>query len=445
MFQWLLEKADLDKAVIFALLTRAWQAIAGAVTLLLIAWFFTPEIQGYYYTFASLLALQVFFELGFYIVIVSRASHEWSRLTLDSSGYVTGEPAALSRLASLGRFVATWYACISLLFVGGTGIAGHFFFAQSEPAAVSWQAPWWTVVVLAGLQLWLMPSLSLLEGCNQVTVLNRFRLTQSLVEAPIIWISFFAGAGLWVVAVSLTFRIVSTVIFLALGYGRYFRSLAAVRIRERVQWREEIWPMQWRLAAQGSVNYLVFSLFTPVMFHYHGATAAGRMGMTLQVINLIMSMAQAWVQTRVPRFGMLIAKKKYAELDRVWWRASKVSYGFILSGGFTVWAAILALGEHFPELAMRVLDPLPTVLFLVAFGFMQISYFQALYLRAHAREPFLVVGVLGGLLIGALVLIFGAKHGPTGAATAYLFVVAFFVLPMSTVIWFRRRAEWQRA
>src|SRR5712692_1748621 len=54
----LIEKAGLDQAIVFTLLTKAWQALAGLVSLLLIAQFFTPEIQGFYYTFSSLLALQ---------------------------------------------------------------------------------------------------------------------------------------------------------------------------------------------------------------------------------------------------------------------------------------------------------------------------------------------------------------------------------------------------
>jgi len=58
------EKAGLDRAVVLTLFTRAWQAIAGAISLLLIAKFFPPETQGFYYTFLSLLDLQIFIELA---------------------------------------------------------------------------------------------------------------------------------------------------------------------------------------------------------------------------------------------------------------------------------------------------------------------------------------------------------------------------------------------
>jgi O-antigen/teichoic acid export membrane protein len=439
----LFEAFDLNPAVVFTLLTRAWQAIAGAVALVLIAYFFSPDVQGFYYTFSSLLALQTFVELGLYIVIVNRASHEWSKLRLDDAGSVIGDAWALSRLGSLTRFIARWYTVVSLLFVLGVGIAGYVFFSQSPSTNVAWEAPWATVVALAAVQLWLMPFLSLLEGCNQVVALNRFRLAQAVVESFSIWVLFVAGAELWVVAGSLAIRILATLYFLVRGYGRFFRSVLAVRIEQRIRWREELWPMQWRLAAQLVVNSIAFSLFTPVMFYFYGAKVAGQTGMTLQFIGVVTTMAHAWVETKVPHFGALVVRRDYAELDRIWWQASKLSYGFAVAASLIIWLAVLVLDGLGVEFATRILGPLPTALFLMAYGLTHVTYFQALYLRAHAREPFLMQGVLGGLVIGVLVFVFGSTYGPTGAAASFLAVIAVLIVPMGTVIWMRRRAEWQ--
>jgi len=439
----LFDKAGLDEAVRFALLARASQGIAGAVTLVLIAYFFSPVVQGFYYTLMSLLALQAFVELGLYIVIVNRASHEWSELTVEDSGAVSGDLAALSRLASLMRFIANWYAAMGVLFVLGVGIAGHVFLRMSQAADVAWQAPWWTSLALAALLLWLTAMVSLLEGCNQVVAVNRFRLVQTIAEGLAIWLLLATGAGLWVIAGSLAVKVLATLLFFWRRYRRFFLSVYGGTGRERIRWRQEIWPMQWRLAAQGVVNYLMFSLFTPVMFHYHGAKAAGQMGMTLQIVGMVMLIGQVWVQTKVPRFGVLVAKRNFAELDRVWWQASKISLVFVAAAGFFVWTGIWVLGTVYPELAARILSPLPTLLFLMGFGLMQVLYFQALYLRAHAREPYLVLGVSGGVLIGLLVFLFGSKYGPMGAAGSFLIAISFFLLPVGTLIWLRRRAEWQ--
>ena len=89
---WFLE---IDRAVIFGLLAKLRSICAGLVTVILIAIHFTPELQGYFYTFATILALQIFVELGLGTVIIQFASHEWSKLKLDKFGHIMGISARI--------------------------------------------------------------------------------------------------------------------------------------------------------------------------------------------------------------------------------------------------------------------------------------------------------------------------------------------------------------
>jgi len=54
----------IDRAIFITLLGRGWNVGAGLLTIFLVAHFLTQEMQGYYYTFNSLIALQIFAELG---------------------------------------------------------------------------------------------------------------------------------------------------------------------------------------------------------------------------------------------------------------------------------------------------------------------------------------------------------------------------------------------
>src|ERR1700760_3332393 len=90
---WLKRKLGLNRAILFTTMARGWSSFAGLITVLLIARFLSPPEQGYYYTFGSLVALQIVFELGFSFVILQLASHERAHLTLSSDGRVTGDTA----------------------------------------------------------------------------------------------------------------------------------------------------------------------------------------------------------------------------------------------------------------------------------------------------------------------------------------------------------------
>ena len=168
-------------AVSFSLLFKAWQAAAGLVTIPIVIHYLEPVLQGYYYTFASLIALQSFFELGFGIVISVYASHEWVRLWMDKSGRIAGDTRARSRILSLGRFVITYFGLAALAYLAIIATVGFHVLSRNADPSVDWRLPWLLHIGFSAVSLWLMPFLSLMEGCNQVAAVTCFRLLQSLV------------------------------------------------------------------------------------------------------------------------------------------------------------------------------------------------------------------------------------------------------------------------
>ena len=447
----MLNRLEVDRAVFFAIAIRVWQFLAGPVTLLLIAGYFRPEVQGYYYTFGSLLALQSFLELGLSIVILNLASHEWSHLRQDADGRLTGNPEAHSRLASLLRFASRWYSVVGLLYILLVGTAGWMFLARDATAGIAWRWPWVCATIATGLPLCWFPRLTILEGCNQVVAVNRFRFGQALLGNGFVWLAIVSGAGLWAMVASAVTRAACEFLFLFLRNRRFFRRLQAAPPGSAVDWRNDIWPLQSRLAVQSVFSYFAFSLFTPVMFAYHGAVVAGQMGMTWTVLNAIQAIALAWVQTRAPRFGMLVAQQQFAELHRVFWRVTWISWGVILTVGTAfclfVWGLHLADGwmilqgtplARLPALLSQRMLPLgPTVLFTIGIVLYHLAWCETMYVRAHREEPFLRLSVLFCILTGGLVWGLGSRFGPIGSAGGYLLVIAVLFVPGVHLIWRR--------
>lgn len=57
-------KLGIDKSIFFTSLARVIQAVGGVVSILFVARYLTGIEQGFYYTFGSIVAIQIFFELG---------------------------------------------------------------------------------------------------------------------------------------------------------------------------------------------------------------------------------------------------------------------------------------------------------------------------------------------------------------------------------------------
>jgi len=434
---------EVDRAVSYGIMAVAVGVLGTPITMVLITRSLTPVMQGFYYTFASILALQSFIELGLCTVVVNAASHEWTRLQLNERGAIVGDENALSRLVSLGRFVFHWYAIGIVLFVAGVGMGGYLFFSRQAAEGVHWVGPWWLLVVLSGLVFWAVPFGALLEGCNQVTTIQRFRFTQVALQYAGLWVTFLLGGQLWAAAAATGVVVLRHIYLLGFQYRNFFQPFFSRPSGARIHWRTELWPMQWRLAVSDTSSFFLMYAFTPVMFHYHGAVVAGRMGMTMSAVFMLQGLiVRTWLPPKVPRFGMLIAGRDYDALDRLWWRTTRASVVVVSAGCAAAWLVVYGLNVLGLRLAGRLLSPSQTALLLLATVFVVVGYCETVYLRAHKREPLMVLNVVTSLLMGLLVWGLGSRFGPTGAAVAYLLVVAVVSLPWETAIWLRRKAEW---
>lgn len=439
----LLNRLEVDQAVFFGISARGWQFVAGPVTLVLIASFFSREVQGYYYTFSSLVALQSFFDLSFQYVIINVASHEWQKLHLGEGRVIEGPEEATSRLASLTRFSLCWYGVAAALFCLCVSAFGLWFFASGEfGEAIAWRLPWLTLVVSSSLVLWLTPLLGVLEGCNQVKQVYQFRFIRAVLGNVAVWCCIPLGAGLWTPVAASLVQLLCEIYLAAVHYRQFFAVLVRRPTGAVISWRSEVWPLQWRIGVKGLFGYFNTSLINPVIFYYHGAVLAGQVGMTLQVLMALQSACASWVRARTARFGMLVASKDFAELNRIFVRLSWIALIVLslLNTSFVLFDYLLVqFGSKFAE---RLVSPLPTALFAIALTVTSVAEFQGIYLHAHKRSPYMLVSISAASLNGLLIWWLGRQYGVIGTAGAYLGMGVCFSLPFWTWAWYRCRAEW---
>lgn len=437
-------RVEMDRAVLYALLARIWGFAAGPITAILIATKFTPTTQGFYYTFGSILALKTFAELGIGFAITQFASHEWVNLRIGESRKIEGDPNSLSRLANLAQIAIKWYSIASVIVIVGLSIGGYVFFLQSPTQNVSWKIPWISLCVLTGINLFTVAIWSLLEGCNQVSNVYFYRFFHGLLGSLTAWCAILLGAELWTASIVSSVGLIYAGIFLRRKYWEFFKSLLLIKLEgSRLSWVTEILPFQWRIALSWISGYFLFSLFTPVLFHYHGPVVAGQMGMTWSLTSALSSIGGAWIAPRIPQFGMLVAQKRYAEMDRLFWRLMIIITGITILGATALWLLVFGLNYYDHFLSHRLLPILPTGIFLIATVMHTSSMPMSYYLMAHKKMPNFYVAVFSGIMCGIGTLILGKYYSAVGVSIAYLstYIVAF---PCIVYIWQRYRKKWHK-
>lgn len=447
------QRYGVDKAVGYALAARVWQLLTGQITALLIVFCLSDIEQGYYYAFLYLLAMQVFVELGLHVVLINVASHEWSHFKITDEG-IQGNPDALSRMSSLCRTASRWYGIAAALFIGGVSAAGYFYFSGDSPASpepaelieVKWWGPWFTLVILTGLQLSLLPRTSVLEGCGQLSVINMVRFRQNVAGSIVVWTMMYCGAGVWALCGSAAVRLIGETWLAVIRYRPFFASLESGQSGASIDWKQEVLPLQWRIAVQGVLHWFATHLTGLVLFRTHGEVVGGRFGLMWTVFTAIQSGSLAWVETRRPLFGRLIATQNYEKLDREFFRLSRISIT-LLSVGATLFCVGVYVVNAFPnDIFSRIASRLPDLWSTAIFGTAFIAYHPALctnlYVRAHKRDPFLVPATLSSLTIASLVYWLGIRYGIRGSGIGYLLGVSAVQTPLWVTIWYVTRRSW---
>ncbi len=444
--RWLRHSLGLDRAIGFTILARTWAALSALVTVALIAKFLSPVEQGYYYTFASLVAIQLIFELGFSTVVLQMASHERAHLSISADGVISGDPVAHARLASVLQKSVRWYTFAALLMGAALIPTGIWFFAthsHSQGAGeVAWRLPWICDVVATVLTFQIDPVFSFLEGCGFVPQVANARFRQVVIGSLLAWTGLLLHHGLYAPALMIFGQALAGGAMLFSRRHLLYPLFKLSAGLHHVRWRTEVWPFQWRIAVSWMCGYLVFQIFNPVLFAFWGPVAAGRLGMSFSICNGLNAVAISWISTKSAPFGTLVARRQFVELDRVFFESLRHAFGVILTGATVVWLAVFFLYQRHTHISTRLVDP-STFAMLLATTLLNIAVTsEAIYLRAHKQEKFLPVSILTAVFAVPSTWFFGKRFGAEGMVTGFLIITLIIGLGFGTYTFRKYRRLW---
>lgn len=443
-FERMAHAVGLDRAVSFTVFGRIFQGLGSVVNVLLILHFLSLPVQGYYYALWSVVALQSVFELGFSFVILQVAAHERVHLQFRPDGGISGDPVARIRLASLLQRTVRWY-CVACLVMGAALLTGGMRFFNLHRIASNpdlWVWPLRMTVLACMIIFALNPVMSFLEGCGQVVAVARVRFFQSLVSGMAAWTAMIMHHGLFAPALVLFGQSAVACVML---WSRRSLLLPLMRVRAGnlgIRWRHEVWPFQWKIAVSWLCDYFIFQLFTPVIFAFRGPAEAGRMGLSMNIVMQMSGIMLVWMTTKAAPFGSLIARSDTASLDALFFRALRQSLLLLSGAAAIVMAGVLAIPHVVPRLGHRIVPwPVFLLLLLTAIGG-HVVQSEAIYLRAHKCEPFLLQSILIATATAAGVIVFAKTSGMLGAATASFVVLGICGTVSATTIFMMKRRTW---
>jgi O-antigen/teichoic acid export membrane protein len=188
-------------------------------------------------------------------------------------------------------------------------------------------------------------------------------------------------------------------------------------------------------------GYLLTQIQVLVLFAAKDATAAGQMGLSLTIGNMIGLIAQAFIARHVPAMAKAAARRDWTLMDALFRKDFALSS--LLFGGAAAGAVLLvaALGET--RYAARILSLAPFAGLLLALFMVHVQSALAIQLRSYRREPLVWIAVTGAIATLALGMLAARNWGADGVVAAMFGIQILFVFPCSVIVFIRRNGAWR--
>ena len=396
---------------------RLWTVFSGLVVLISVPLNLSDIEQGYYFLFGSILALQVFFELGLSQVLIQFVTHEY---------YKNSE-----KLKECIRFFKNIYRYIAATYIILLIIGSLFFFRND---IIFFNNNYYLIFIILiffnGLNIYQNINLNFHDSCNMMAYSYRHRLMQSVIGNFILVAMLYFGFGLWsFIALPISFVVMSK-IWLAKNKLIYdVEGYITVNYKE---FAKEILPLQWRIAVSWISGYLAFQLFVPATYKQFGSIEAGKLGLTMAAFTAMLSVVMGITSAKTPDIIKNIVNGNKKNLLTIL-KSLMLITGLLTLIFSLIFIIIIFYGQEkqisfigrFLNVETCVVIGLITVINSVIFNL-------ASYMRAHKEEPMMIQSIVVGILTALDIWLFMEK-GILSVLVIYLIITSFIALPWTIV------------
>ena len=386
-----------DKDLQSTLLNSMWRVVAGPMTLLCIPFFLTALEQGYWYTFTGIAALSIFADLGFTMIVLQFAAHEFAYLRFGDNHELLGDEEHLWKLASFFRFVINWLGRIVSIVFPLIMIGGYYFLAAKQDE-LSWQWAWVIYSIASAGSFINTAILSFFEGCNSVGLVQGIRFRIGVCQTIATLVCLISGLNIYALGMALFVNVIVSGSYIMYCFRPTIKQLWRTSSKRCYDWWPEFSALIWRYAVSWCSGYFIFQIFTPLAFYFHGAEFSGKIGISIAMWTAGFSIANTWMTAIMPRLNMLVSEHDWQRLDELFNRNLRRTIFSIVGGGALYFILYFFLLDKF-YFFERVLPPLTMGMLYISWILQSWINSIALYLRAHKREPLMLISVISGIWV----------------------------------------------
>ena len=242
------------------------------------------------------MSIQVFFELGLSHVLIYVFSAQEKIASSTSNEDLQAVTLSATKLFNK-------YAGILFFILGN--FLGLIFFKSGSLPQIIWQPPWILLITCTAINLSQTSKLTYLEATGKMSDVSAMRTYQDILGVFLLIFALYFNAGLWAAAsLALAKSIITNYWLYTNKASKSWRNKLrnktfAKRYLFKI-WKNEIFPMQWKISISWVSGYFIFQFLTPLTFKVFGPSLAGQLGLTLNITTGVLLASTTFTTARSP-------------------------------------------------------------------------------------------------------------------------------------------------
>jgi O-antigen/teichoic acid export membrane protein len=437
------DKLQVDRTLLYALSTRVWQAMAGPITIVFLIRSLSIDEQGVYYALATLMTIQLFFELGLLNVLISQSGHQISAVR-----HAENDEQLLVAKDRMGQLIYAsfkWFLGASVIYAIAAMFLGWQMLSARHAVAENW-LPLVCLSVIAAATVALSPLMAILEGAGFRNSIYRMRFIQMVSGGLVVWLSLWSHLKIWTLVTSALVQLLCGIVLVRVIHKQDLDCYRLDRSRSEVHpagmsWFKEVLPLQWRMALISVAYHVATQFFPVILFLFHGKAEAGQLGMTLTGTAAIQGMALAWIQTNYSVVSSMHGAGDREAAGTLWRKLSIVSTVLLVSA-FVV-ATLVVAALPFANRGWESHFIKPWQIAVLGLGCLANHWIatQIFYVLSRKGKPFLLASLAGSIATLAAVLYGGYWYSVSGIVLGYSLVMCLLTLPLHSYFYLKYRMD----
>jgi hypothetical protein len=252
--------------------------------------------------------------------------------------------------------------------------------------------------------------ISYFEGCDQIALGQRIRLTIGILQTIIMCSMLVTGYGLFSLAVSTIIAAVIGTAIVLFRFRKMIKSLLRSARPAKYDWMKEFFPLLSRYAVSWGSGYFIFQVYTPIMFYFNGAIEAGKVGLSIALWMAIYNISNSWITSAVPKINMHVSRKEFSWLNATLTKRIMLALGTYVAGSAAFFLLYFYVGNIL-HITSRFSGLISLVILGAGWMLQIIVYSLAVYMRAFREEPMALPSFATAIYI-TLITIICAKYLP---------------------------------